>query len=207
VSEDDKSFYKDIYKELRTTFIVLILVWLFLFCLCSVTGFITLSNFVSVGFTLFLPFAAVGALGIYAYGIEQGKKQIKEWRQREEEEKERQERQKIEEKEQIEKYGLFGKRDTLPIEGHPEFVSNIERVIEEAKDRAPHRYEEAIKYFPKAKYEPSSEYDGRSDGLFSIDGTGNIPTGGGYYKVKYICTPAKLFLARSGILCSNSLFK
>lgn len=71
----------------------------------------------------------------------------------------------------------FPGRPQLPVDGPPSFLTAVRRVLRELQERAPHRYEEALRYLPQARYDPerlrreSPGAAGRSDGLFSIDGS------------------------------------
>ncbi|HEU5376683.1 MAG TPA: hypothetical protein VFV38_14705 [Ktedonobacteraceae bacterium] len=81
-------------------------------------------------------------------------------------------------KEMQKEYGPFWDRDYLPISGPPQFRQTVERVLQELREKAPHRYLQAIRYLPKAEYTTDSQHSyfaGRSDGLFTLDGSGDIP--------------------------------
>lgn len=70
-------------------------------------------------------------------------------------------------------------RTQLPVSGPPSFVAAVNRVLDELRERAPHRYAEVLTYLTQARHAPelrsmTAPYQlvaGRSDGLFSIDGT------------------------------------
>lgn len=68
----------------------------------------------------------------------------------------------------------FYLRRELPIAGPPPFRQSVERVLQELRENAPHRYKEVIRCLPKAKYDPSlhPRASGMSDGRFSVDGSG-----------------------------------
>jgi hypothetical protein len=98
---------------------------------------------------------------------------------------------KEEEKENQKKYGTYYKRKSLPICGDQQFTQTVERVLQELKNNAPNRYQEAIGFLPEAWYFDPIHFDyfglfnrngsvagyikepfaGRSDGRFSIDGS------------------------------------
>lgn len=75
----------------------------------------------------------------------------------------------------------YYKRKSLPIEAHGNqpFLDSIQRVLDELREKAPYRYEEVIHFIPKAEYVPSmtGTLAGRSDGLFSINGSGELRAG------------------------------
>ena len=76
----------------------------------------------------------------------------------------------------------FWCRTSLPIQGHAQFRASVEQVLQELREHVPHRYREVIEYLPRAVYNPSSSYDGLSDGSFSLDGSGiSRSVGGGRY--------------------------
>jgi len=101
------------------------------------------------------------------YEIEQAKKE-----EREKLERERKGQQVKEEKEkQLEHLLTYG----FPIIGGSRFKEAVRRVLQELKEKAPHRYAEAVTLLPKAEYVAFNEQDhrfsGRSDGLFTMDGS------------------------------------
>jgi len=75
----------------------------------------------------------------------------------------------------------YYKRKSLPIEAHGNqaFLDSTQRVLDELRDKAPYRYEEAIQFLPKAEYMPSmgDTLSGRSDGIFSVNGSGELVNG------------------------------
>jgi hypothetical protein len=79
-------------------------------------------------------------------------------------------------------HGKFAGRSSLPITGPPQFRESVERVLKELREEAPHRYREVLGYLPKAEYAPGNPFAGRSDGLFTIDGGGDIPMGNGHHR-------------------------
>lgn len=68
---------------------------------------------------------------------------------------------------------LNGTTPPFTIAGPPQFIDAVQRLVSEARELAPHRYREALEFFPHAFYTPERrhEFAGRSDGLFSIDGS------------------------------------
>ena len=71
---------------------------------------------------------------------------------------------------------LRRKRAAFYIIGPSSFIAMVNRVLDELEQKAPEHYREALEYLPKAEYVNRSgtyTFDGRSDGLFTLDGTGD----------------------------------
>lgn len=68
-------------------------------------------------------------------------------------------------------------KSSLPIiaHGNQVFQKTVEDVLVEMKSKVPYRYTEVMRFLKKAEYVPkfAEEFSGRSDGLFTIDGSGN----------------------------------
>ncbi|HLW02684.1 MAG TPA: hypothetical protein VKT82_28780 [Ktedonobacterales bacterium] len=75
------------------------------------------------------------------------------------------------------KKALPAAKSSLPIiaHGNQAFQKTVEDVLAEMKSKVPYRYTEVMRFFDKAEYVPkfAEEFSGRSDGLFTIDGSGN----------------------------------
>jgi hypothetical protein len=72
-------------------------------------------------------------------------------------------------------------RTDLHIVGPPPFMHSVYRVLDELKEKSPRRYSEAVTYLPEAVFDSSLQLAGRADGRFSLDGSGHIDRGGGWY--------------------------
>lgn len=67
-------------------------------------------------------------------------------------------------------------KSSLPIiaYGNQAFQKAVEDVLAEMKSKVSYRYTEVMRFLKKAEYVPKfTEFSGRSDGLFTIDGSGN----------------------------------
>jgi len=74
-------------------------------------------------------------------------------------------------------------RTDLYVLGPPPFMHSVYRVLNELRDKTPARYQEVVEHLPKVVFDSSLESAGRSDGRFSLDGSGHIYRGGGWYTV------------------------
>ncbi len=73
--------------------------------------------------------------------------------------------------------GPFRGRSILPISGPLPFRQSVKRILKELETHAPHRYRQVLGFLPKAEYTTRhSDFAGRSDGLFTIDGSGDNST-------------------------------
>ncbi len=79
-----------------------------------------------------------------------------------------------------EKKNMRRRAGKMLIVGPEEFCISVDRVLTELKHEAPRRYLEALAYLPKAKYRKNlsarrgnESVSGRSDGYFSVDGSGD----------------------------------
>ena len=62
----------------------------------------------------------------------------------------------------------------VTIDGPPPFRAAVERVLAELHAKAPHRYQEVLRYFPHVSYDPALlllRAQGTSDGRFALDAT------------------------------------
>lgn len=71
----------------------------------------------------------------------------------------------------------FPGRTKLPISGPPQFVINVNRVLDDLRTKAPYYFFEVLEYLPQAIYDPiwltmkfGSNVAGVSEGIFAGDG-------------------------------------
>ena len=131
------------------------------------------------GFAIFLlVFLAIVVVPMFMYAAVSSylseKKEVKIREEEKHQENKHQEDKRIQEEKERDKKRRLENYIFCYVIGPNAFCSSVEKVLTELKENAPMRYREAVLYLPKAEYVPyRTGFSGRSDGLFTLDGSGS----------------------------------